>query len=226
MARCLWIAGWLISRLSQGEPWQLLLVAPAAWVLVEWMRGWIFTGFPVAGARLRPDRLATRGLGAGTWRLWRVLHAAGQSPPPIIVDGHAAPADPARCRVSLPFCCPGWSVASWLSDWTEPAGEPMRASIVQAGVSQDKKWDRDQLTADHGVLSSDHAECRRQRNRCVAGSRDPRAARSGGELTSTRVETDASRQRADACCSAFWSAVSSVALTVKSTTASLLVRRG
>ena len=46
MATFLSIAGWLISRLSHGEPWLLLLVAPAAWVAIEWLRGWVFTGFP------------------------------------------------------------------------------------------------------------------------------------------------------------------------------------
>jgi apolipoprotein N-acyltransferase len=40
-----------------------------------------------------------------------------------------------------------WIVGGLLSlvDWTEPTGKTLRASIVQAGVSQDKKWQRDQL---------------------------------------------------------------------------------
>ena len=46
MATFLWLAGWLMSRLSHGEPWRLLFVAPAVWVLIEWLRGWVLTGFP------------------------------------------------------------------------------------------------------------------------------------------------------------------------------------
>ena len=46
MAMFLAVAGWLTSRLSQGEYLLLLLVAPSAWVLLEWVRGWILTGFP------------------------------------------------------------------------------------------------------------------------------------------------------------------------------------
>ena len=46
MSAYFWLTGWLISRLSQGEPLYLLAAAPAAWVIVEWARGWLFTGFP------------------------------------------------------------------------------------------------------------------------------------------------------------------------------------
>ena len=46
MATFLWFAGRVISRLSHGEPWHVLFVGPAAWVLIEWLRGWILSGFP------------------------------------------------------------------------------------------------------------------------------------------------------------------------------------
>ena len=44
----LWVAfaSWLISRLGRGEHLWVLAVAPAVWVLVEWLRGWVLTGFP------------------------------------------------------------------------------------------------------------------------------------------------------------------------------------
>ena len=46
MSAWLFLAGWIISRFAGGEPWLLLLVAPATWVFIEWLRGWVFTGFP------------------------------------------------------------------------------------------------------------------------------------------------------------------------------------
>src|SRR5210317_1341901 len=46
MAGLVSISGWLVSRLSQGESWRLLVIGPAAWVLIEWTRSWVLTGFP------------------------------------------------------------------------------------------------------------------------------------------------------------------------------------
>ena len=43
MSFWLFVAGWVISRLTQGEPLQLMVTAPAAWVIVEWLRGWVLT---------------------------------------------------------------------------------------------------------------------------------------------------------------------------------------
>ena len=45
----LYLAAWgfltgLIGR--QSSSWQLLAVLPALWVGVEWLRGWLFSGFP------------------------------------------------------------------------------------------------------------------------------------------------------------------------------------
>ena len=38
--------GWLIARLAGGRPVSFVVIAPAAWVLFEWLRGWFLSGFP------------------------------------------------------------------------------------------------------------------------------------------------------------------------------------
>ena len=39
-------AGWVAHRLPAGGSVRLLATMPAAFVLFEWVRGWLFTGFP------------------------------------------------------------------------------------------------------------------------------------------------------------------------------------
>ena len=143
MALLLWIAGWLISGLSQGESWQMLLVAPAAWVLIEWTRGWIFTGFPwLALGYSQIDSLFAGW--APVLGVYGVSFMLLVSTTAVIVTLMSTGI---QRVVGLAAILLPWLVGGLLliPDWTETAGKPMRVSIVQAGVSQDKKWDRDQL---------------------------------------------------------------------------------
>jgi apolipoprotein N-acyltransferase len=138
------LGGWISSRLAQGEPWQLLLVAPAAWVLVEWLRGWALTGFPwmALGYGQVDNGFAGWAPVLGVYGVSFMLALVASA---IVVTGLA---QTARGRiVGAVFIVAPWLVGSVLAtiDWTEPDGKPLRASIVQAGVSQDKKWDRDHL---------------------------------------------------------------------------------
>ncbi|MGH8698566.1 MAG: apolipoprotein N-acyltransferase, partial [Burkholderiales bacterium] len=49
---CLYLAlfpaavGYAQARLATPRPLRLMLVVPALWTLAEWLRGWLFTGFP------------------------------------------------------------------------------------------------------------------------------------------------------------------------------------
>src|SRR4029450_13940020 len=39
--------GWLFSRYAaRAGPARWMLLIPAGWVLVEWLRGWLLSGFP------------------------------------------------------------------------------------------------------------------------------------------------------------------------------------
>ena len=143
MAFFLSAAGWLISRLSHGESWLLLLVAPAAWVVVEWSRGWVLTGFPwLALGYGQIDSLFSGW--APVLGVYGVSFMLMVSTTAIIVTFLSSGVERSIgiAAIFLP-----WLVGGMLSlvEWTEPAGKPIRATIIQAGVSQDKKWDRDQL---------------------------------------------------------------------------------
>ncbi len=144
MAAFLSIGGWLISRLSHGEPWLLLLVAPAAWVLIEWLRGWALTGFPwMAFGYGQIDTLFAGWapvLGVYGVSFMVVLSAAA------VIAASLATTPGGRMAGGAMIVVP-WLLGGILSliDWTEDSGQPVRATIVQAGVSQDMKWQRDQL---------------------------------------------------------------------------------
>ncbi|MDH3351988.1 MAG: apolipoprotein N-acyltransferase, partial [Gammaproteobacteria bacterium] len=133
-----WFCGWLISRLASGEPWRLLAVAPATWVLVEWTRGWLFTGFPwmALGYSQVDSALAGWAPVAGVYGISAllVLSVAALLVALLTRDG---PQWIAIAIVLLP-----WLSGALLKTvkWTEPAGEPLTATLVQGGISQDKKW--------------------------------------------------------------------------------------
>lgn len=125
------LAGWLSRRLPCPENLRPPLLFPAIYILVEWVRGWLFTGFPWAGtgsSQVGPlagwfPLLGVYGVGAlvalstalTLWR-WRMGAAA----------------------LILVFLT-GFGLER--IDWTRPAGKPVSVSLVQGAVPQSLKWD-------------------------------------------------------------------------------------
>jgi len=138
MSLYFWLIGWLMSRLASGEPWRLLAVAPAAWVLIEWLRGWLFTGFPWLALGYSQVDSALAG--------WApVLGVYGVSA--LLVLSVAAILVAVLCRGRQQYIALAIVVLPWLSGgvlkavaWTEPSGEAVTATIIQGGISQDRKW--------------------------------------------------------------------------------------
>ncbi len=138
MATFLWAAGWLTSRLSHGEPWRLLFVAPAAWVLIEWLRGWVLTGFPWLAHGYGQIDTALAGwaplLGVYGVSLMLVFSTAAVLVA-ILTTGRE------RIIAAGLFVTP-WILGAVLSgvEWTESYGDPIRTTVIQGGVGQDQKW--------------------------------------------------------------------------------------
>ncbi|MCH8136318.1 MAG: apolipoprotein N-acyltransferase, partial [Proteobacteria bacterium] len=138
MSFWLYLAGWLISRLTQGEPLQLIAVAPAVWVLVEWLRGWVLTGFPwlAFGYANVDSAFAAYAPLAGIYGVSFVVVLTSAALLAAIMN-----------RGTQRLIIAGFAVVPWLLgiglgfvEWTEEAGEPVRITILQAGISQEQKW--------------------------------------------------------------------------------------
>ena len=115
---------------------------PGAWVLVEWLRGTLFSGFTwlqVGYAGLESPLAAWAPFG-GSYAVGLAVAATAAS---------FAMAGAARRRaviLALGVCVLAWAGGAVLdildthAAWTRPAGDPMRVLVVQGNVPQDEKW--------------------------------------------------------------------------------------
>lgn len=120
-----------------------VVMMPALWVLFEWIRGWFLTGFP--WLLLGHTQVDTWLGGAAP-----IMGVYGVSALVVLISGLLAWALVAARmqRVWAVAAIAGVVAASALLDrleWTELSGEPMRASLIQASIPQDRKWEPDQF---------------------------------------------------------------------------------
>ena len=130
------LAGWVANRLARGRLPRLLLAYPASWVLLEWSRSWLLTGFPW--------------LSLGYSQIDSVL--AGYAP---VLGVYGVSLVTALMGSSLLLWRTPWVVllpllglGGWMLQkvsWTSEAGAPFTASLVQASIPQQQKWLSSQL---------------------------------------------------------------------------------
>ncbi|MFT3849528.1 MAG: apolipoprotein N-acyltransferase [Propionivibrio sp.] len=146
------IAGGVFVRHSPAHWWQRGLLFAALLTLTEWLRGWIFTGFPwlafgysqtppsplagyiplfgVFGASLL-TQLVGAFLGESASRAVGFLRARGSAR-----AAAAVPLPP--LLLTLALLAGGWLLHE--VRWTTPDGSPIRVALLQGNVAQDLKW--------------------------------------------------------------------------------------
>ncbi len=138
---------WATVRYSGPGLFRLLLVFPLMWTGVEWVRGWLFTGFPwlAAGYAQVPDG-----------------PLAGYAP---LVGVYGVSWLSAICAGLLLWLTRSvWLPGKWLApfaalllllgageglklvDWTRPFGKPISVALVQGNVPQEMKWRPEQVS--------------------------------------------------------------------------------
>jgi apolipoprotein N-acyltransferase len=136
--------GWLGVRLARAHRTHaLLLVFPGLWVLGEWLRGWVLTGFPWLALGYTQIEAPLGGLAP-----WLGVYGAslGVTLSAGLLAWMVTPACGRRyaATAALALLWVGGALAGRV-DWTKPAGEPFRASLLQGNVEQRLKWRPDEL---------------------------------------------------------------------------------
>jgi apolipoprotein N-acyltransferase len=133
-------AGWLTARLSGGNAMRLLLVAPSVWVAIEWIRGWFLSGFPWMSLGYGQIDSPLAGIAP-------VLGVYGISLAVVFSATAALVAVAGNVGRQLRWPLVAAALLPWVAgfllqnvQWTEAAGPAVRTTIVQGGVSQDRKW--------------------------------------------------------------------------------------
>jgi apolipoprotein N-acyltransferase len=137
-------AGWLAVRFTQAGSVSRLVVAAGAFTLAEWLRGYVFTGFPwlALGYTQVPGGLVEGyapigGVYVVTLVMTLVGGCAALTANALARRRSHAAAAPLAGIVAIVLCGFGLSRI----DWTSPSGAPLAVSLVQGNVLQDIKFD-------------------------------------------------------------------------------------
>lgn len=133
------LLAWLLAKargLSRGV-W-LLALFPAAWTFTEWLRGWLFTGFPWLNIGYSQIDSPLSGLAPlfGVYGVsWAAVLSAGLLAYLLSVRGLGRAGAAAAL---LLLWAGGLGLAQ--TSWTRPLGEPLQATLIQGNIAQDLKW--------------------------------------------------------------------------------------
>jgi apolipoprotein N-acyltransferase len=133
MAAYFALAGWVAVGLrGRASTAWLLLIVPAVWVLVEWLRGWLFTGFPWLAVGYSQVDLPLAGY-APVFGIYGVSWA-------VVLSAVLLNIAARRAAVLALLMLWGGGFGLQQHAWTTPVAEPIRVSLLQASIPQAQKW--------------------------------------------------------------------------------------
>lgn len=138
------IASAAFVRFKGRRVWRNALLASGLWILTEWLRGWLLTGFPwlsIGYSQTPPSPLSG---------FLPIVGVFGVSGLVVMIAAGLGMMAPRGAHRMMP-----WSLATlivltggfWLRGemWTKPSGQPMSVALVQTNIEQDLKWEHARL---------------------------------------------------------------------------------
>ncbi len=141
------LAGWVVVRFTRAESFARLVAAAAAWTLCEWLRGYVFSGFPwlsIGYAELLPGGmlpLAGYAPLGGVFLVSLAVALCAAAVAAIIGAVAAARLLPVVACLAGITAIVGIGAALTRIEWTTPLGSPVAVSLIQGNVSQAQKFD-------------------------------------------------------------------------------------
>jgi len=131
------VGGWLSKKTNH-----VLIAAPIFWVLAEWVRSWIFTGFPwinVGYSQVPHSPLSGFAPIVGAYGLSLVTALSASLL--LLLSSNSTRKKAAVVLIVL------WVSGGLLKlvPWTQSSGEPISVALLQGNIAQDIKWDAAQV---------------------------------------------------------------------------------
>jgi apolipoprotein N-acyltransferase len=136
------LLGYLLKRFLPRTSWPAMVLAfPAGWALSEWLRGWLFSGFPwlSIGNSQVDSPLAGYAPVLGVFGTgWLVALSAALLLALLQRRGLV---------ISLVTLVGIWAGGLLLGQvgWTTPQGDALKVALVQGNIPQEDKWQPDKL---------------------------------------------------------------------------------
>ena len=131
--------GYVVTRwLPASGAVRWFLGVPAAWLLIEWWRGWFLSGFSwlSLGYSQTDTWLASFAPVAGVYGISALLLLSAGAATAVVCGTKIV-----RIVGAVLFVAPWVAGAALRSvEWTHVSGPPVTVAIVQGNISQDQKW--------------------------------------------------------------------------------------
>jgi apolipoprotein N-acyltransferase len=130
--------GWAQAKVGAPPAVRLMLVIPALWTLAEWLRGWLFTGFPwlALGYSQLDGPLVGFAPLAGVFGV-SFLAAAVAGALVALAIGRGLARIAAVAAIGA-VASGGWAARA--IEWTAPFGEPLEVALLQGNIPQELKF--------------------------------------------------------------------------------------
>lgn len=149
------LLGYVVARwLPAGGAMRWLVALPAAWLFIEWWRGWFLSGFGwlSLGYSQTDTWLANLAPVVGVYGLSAVLLVSAGALVALI-KGHRRTRIAAVVVLVVPWIA-GYALNG--TEWTHVSGKPVSVAIVQGAIPQDQKLkdEKGERAAESGTLKT------------------------------------------------------------------------